>query len=77
MNFLLAPLNAFAKWIIGILLAAGLQALRDWYAALQKAREQKKINEENLKRYEEAIENKLPDEERRKRAQDLLNGSNT
>lgn len=76
MGFLAGPLKTIFQWFFGLILKYGLEALSDYLAEEKRKRDQKKLNEENLKKYEEAMKQGLPDDERRKRARDLLNGVN-
>ncbi len=45
-----------------------------WLKEYTDKKTREAINAENLKRYEEALNNKLPQDERHKRMQDLING---
>ena len=74
MSFLLGPLKTILSWFFGLILTYGLEALASYVEEQRRKKAQKKINEKNLKLYEEAVKQQLPDDERRKRARDLLNG---
>lgn len=48
-----------------------------WLSEYTEKKKIEAINEENLRRYNEALHNNMPDSERQRRAHDLINGVDT
>ena len=77
MGALLIPLKKIATWLGTILITILWDKVANWYDTYKREREERKIREDNLAKYEQAIREGLPSNERAKRAENLLNGTDT
>jgi hypothetical protein len=75
MNFLIALLEQIFITVLKWLLESGGRFLYEKVNQIIDEHDKKKIREDNLKRYKDALDNNLQSEERRQRQQDLINGT--
>lgn len=68
-------MSAFLSKLFTLIISFFWDKIIVFFYRVWERREQAKIDEDNVKKYEEAIEKKLPSEERVRRAEDLLNGT--
>lgn len=64
-------LRLIVQYVLSFFWKQAQDILEDYIAR----EEQKKINQDNLKKYEEAVRLNLPEEERLRRGEALLNGT--